>query len=1018
MRKYFFAVFCMCLLFPFALTFAACSTGSSKSDSEITNYTVSIGESGSFAGYDLNKTGNLTFVTEDQYNEVTSHISHIKDFVVVASYADGTTKKISSWSVQRDPDSYDLRFILNGEEIAIIHVMIGSYSVTIADGSGLDKYYQDNKFVFSSQSEYDSIYEMMRENNFNLTCLLGGETTTIPASEFKMQRSHNSLDLEFYINYVMVCTIPVEIQAPVVVDETVKLECEFGGISPTSEAQNIFVLDKELRYTGDTINPLGSITIKETPTSQAEFLNVWLEDNNGKLKITNLDGGEQVARTEANNYSLGEYDVNEFLITPDTNCTWGDGSTDPIHIQWVIKRQILSTPRWSYSEPLTFAIESNNGSLVAKSQCPEVDYFDNENFFTPIQPQQYAGTYSGEISILDSFKSNYCLLIDGEEEERDSIDLGSWEIKPMVLDVANVEFSSPENVNVTYNENQIPLYTYTGGEIKPSVNVAKYPSLFNIPQNGFYDVSSAPYSFVVGFNLSNNLDDVVLVKLDTQTQVAYARNYVWSNGSPIKVADAELCEDGFGFISNESWTYQFYIVKADSILPSDFDANLVEFTSIEYNGQDSFTLNLTQDEVDSSFTNATVDYLNGKSMFAGDFSVGNDNTVSLTIGENDITLYWYAGTKANFNPAKIFTKITLTPMTIILLDNALPITDKKDGTARIESIGSIEAKNGYGINDKIASEILAGFSYAYYYRLNEDEEDEDEDEEWQVARDFGDAGQYKTVATFNQNKSNYFTLKKPDSNESITEFELSWTVAPQELTLNATWKLQHTQPAEEPVIDTFSYLNYFEKELGQYETLEHVCEVSLRDSNSEDVELASLFNTPTKKTFKLVGDKWEETTQRTAGVYKTELTYTFKNEVKSTNYLVNRGTLGRDKIVISTEWEIYPNQISFQTINPEQPNFIGFNYSENPEFVYEDSNYYPIASAPEYVNIYYSVVSGDYDNIPNEVGEYEIEASFTLKNLFGVDATTVIVDDSVGSEGKNWNYTTTISYSIVESQAK
>ncbi len=129
MNKHFFAMLTMCLAIPLALLFTACNDSrNNNSEATITDYSVTINEGGAFAQYDLNKTGELTFEDVNQYDTAVKKISSINDFIVLAAYSDGSTKKLTNWRVQKASDSYDLNIIHNNQVIATIHVVIQNSS--------------------------------------------------------------------------------------------------------------------------------------------------------------------------------------------------------------------------------------------------------------------------------------------------------------------------------------------------------------------------------------------------------------------------------------------------------------------------------------------------------------------------------------------------------------------------------------------------------------------------------------------------------------------------------------------------------------------------------------------------------------------------------------------------------------------------------------------------------------------------------------------------------------------------
>ena len=624
MKKHFLATFCLSLILPMALLFAACSQSDSSGNSEatVTGYTVAIGENGVFAAYNQNNI--LEFSSEDEYLSVISNISKSNDILVTALYSDGTSKRITNWRVQQVVGGYDLNILYN-------NVIIGTIVVSIND---------------------------------------------IPQDE--------------------VVALP---------------EFVFGGITG---ADNEYVLAPEqtIRYTGAYIDPLEYVTIREASSNNSVSLREWLTINAGlrvRAAENVIDNDDtNVTRKDAN--SIGgqdEYSQYYFLIEPATGFTWADGTNYAMTVGWTIERAILTaTVDSTYSAMNTKEYVYNGnpqGPTVTISGLKGNDTTDDVVIMFDQQTNvaydsNGIATYPGVVSLKGDC-SNYIFMENDEEVTSLAF---PFKIVPASLNVSSVVFSVPQGVAVTYNEDQIPQYTYTGNEIKPDVNVENN-ELFSVQQNGAIDVNvnDEPYSFTVSLNLIGDSDvyKVATTSIENYTHIAFARNYVWSSGESIDVW--YVCQNSDGsenWTSCASWTYQYFIVKADSTLPSNFQASDAALKAVEYNGNSSFTLNVTNSNY-SLFTSHST--LNSYDMFANGahFKVsGADDfgAIELTIGSNDITLLWYAGSEDNYNPVEINTTVTLTPKTIIIPDGEMNFSDNKDGTDQIDSTGNItDANNNY-----------------------------------------------------------------------------------------------------------------------------------------------------------------------------------------------------------------------------------------------------------------------------------------------------------------------------------
>ena len=542
-----------------------------------------------------------------------------------------------------------------------------------------------------------------------------------------------------------------------------------------------------------------------------------------------------------------------------------------------------------------------------------------------------AGKHSWHLEVNDG--NNYAFL-NGEQQETNYLDY-AWEITPKKLTVNDV----------LINDNS-HRYTYTGEEIKPTLNIDADCPVFSINYGNNGEVSDTAYNVTISVNTS------------------VLNNFVWANGNKIDI--------------NYSKNLEFYIDKAQVVAPNGFNENLIKFNSQAYSasGNKLNDFNLTNDSSSSSFTTGTLSALNEWQMFDNSTGAGfewKDDTQSLTVGENEVTLYWYSSRignyQNNYSPLEITVNVEITKAKAIVN----PDWSQNTATNR----WTIQSLNNDDVNA-----VVKNITYKTYYSETEYSTET-------VAENLTDAGYYTTIATLPKN-ANYEYLD--ENGEAITTLSKQWSIAKTNIDLGyitTAWSLSDGTNSSSQ-LDSYYYEN------GGVAVSKNVT----FDTSTLNQDAKNIFDVRVSH-YNLQSESWVKVENCTGvGVYKSVATFTFKDGYKAKNYVVvNDGYYNTDDgIQISVKWAIYPNTYNLTTTDATSENYVGWPTDVKKEFVYNRENQQPEAIVPD--GLYISYEWSNIDNIGStdnrgrsDIGTYRIYANLAVQTgLLGSNNVTVTVD--------------------------
>ncbi len=738
----------------------------------------------------------------------------------------------------------------------------------------------------------------------------------------------NYYNIYFSMNSQQFATIRVNVK---------KLNEELPTLTGLRKDGDVYYLEQELRYNGEEQSAIDYIGTSENGVTLKSLI------DEGKVTV---DQTSNFCATEANVFDNNEYAYYICSIKAKDGYVWKDNGTEisEIVIKWQIKRKILETPTITSGVEFEYAYQIDSGNLEGVERGLTFDYKGNESLINDNNTKlSNAGKHSWRLEVNDG--NNYAFL--NGEQEANYLNY-AWEITPKKLNVNDVLINDNSHlVGTKYR------YTYTGEEIKPTLNIDADCPVFSINYGNYGEVSDAAYNVTISVNTN--------VFSDSDTSVL--NNFVWANGNKIDI--------------NYSKNLEFYIDKAQVVAPNGFDEILIKFNSQPYSayGNTLNDFNLTNDSSYSSFTTETLNALNELQMFDSSTGAGFewiDNTQSLNVGKNEATLYWYSSKigsyQNNYSPLEITVNVEITKA------KAIVNPDWSQNTATNE--WSIQSLNNDNLND-----VLGNITYKTYYS-------ETGYSTSAVAENLTDAGYYTTIATLPENANYEYYLD--ENGEAITTLSKQWSIDKTNIELGyntAAWGLSAGT-------NTSSQLDSYYYENGGVTVSKNVT----FDSSTLSQDAQNMFNVSVSH-YNLQSKVWVKVENcAEVGVYKSVATFTFKDGYKAKNYVVNDGYYNTDDgIQISVDWAIYPNTYTLTTTDATSENYVGWPTGVKKAFAYNGKNQQPEAIVPDGLYISY-----DWSNIDNigstdnrgrsDIGTYRIYANLAVHGLLGSDNVIVTVD--------------------------
>lgn len=737
----------------------------------------------------------------------------------------------------------------------------------------------------------------------------------------------NYYNIYFSMNSQQFATIRVNVK---------KLNEELPTLTGLRKDGDVYYLEQELRYNGEEQSAIDYIGTSENGVTLKSLI--------GEGKVT-VDQTSNSCATEANVFDNNEYAYYICSIKANDGYVWKDNGTEisEIVIKWQIKRKILETPTVTSGVEFEYAYQIDSGNLEGVERGLTFDYKGNESLINDNNIKlSDAGKHNWRLEVNDG--NNYAFL--NGEQEANYLNY-AWEITPKKLNVNDVLIN--DNSHLVGTEYR---YTYTGEEIKPTLNIAADCPVFSINYGNSVEVSDTAYNVTISVNTN----------LFSDSDTSVLNNFVWANGNKIDI--------------NYSKNLEFYICKAQVVAPNGFDKNLIKFNSQAYSayGNTLNDFNLTNDSIYSSFTTETLNALNEWQMFNNSTVAGfewKDNTQSLNVGKNEATLYWYSSKigsyQNNYLPLEITVNVEITKAKAIINP------DWSQNTTTNE--WSIQSLNNDNLNDVV-------ITYKTYYS-------ETGYSTSAKAENLTDAGYYTTTATLPENANYEYYLD--ENGEAITTLSKQWSIAKTNIDLGyntAAWSLSDGTNTS-PQLDSYYYEN------GGVAVSKNVT----FDSSTLSQDAQNIFNVSVSH-YNLQSKVWVKVENcAEVGVYKSVATFTFKDGYKAKNYVVNDGYYNTDDgIQISVDWAIYPNTYTLTTTDATSENYVGWPIDVQTAFVYNGENQQPKAIVPD--GLYISYEWSNIDNIGStdnrgrsDIGAYRIYANLAVQTgLLGSNNVTVTVD--------------------------
>lgn len=356
-----------------------------------------------------------------------------------------------------------------------------------------------------------------------------------------------------------------------------------------------------------------------------------------------------------------------------------------------------------------------------------------------------------------------------------------------------------------------------------------------------------------------------------------------------------------------------------------------------------------------------------------------NESVSLNMGDNDVTLYWYSSSygdyHTNYKPLEIPVKVEVVKAKAILNDIAWSEENK------VTSLTYASDYNGY-INT-----LITNINYTIYY-------DESNYSTTTEAENLTDAGYYTVVATLPENDYYLYYLK--ENGDAITTISKQWEIEKTALDLGY---YQYNAWSMKAGTKVTSQLDSYYYEEGESAVAKNVTfDITSLNENAQNLLDVSV------KHYYLQGEEWEAITNCSAvGQYRSVATLTFKEKegYKASNYIVNDGLYDTaNGIELAVEWNIYPNIYELVTDDVSSANYLGWPENVQTAFVYNGTYQQPELIVPAGLLVYYSwqhvdsnglVVDNSYGE--RDIGEYQLSAKLAINiNLLGYDKVAVEID--------------------------
>ena len=810
-----------------------------------------------------------------------------------------------------------------------------SVSVSISQSSQYYNFY-DGQYLNLQQEERN-----FTKDDFIVT-IYYSDTSQENTTDYSFTVDEGLTSLDENTNFYNINFFRKDQRFATITCKVVKPDEELPTLTGLRKDGDVYYLNQELRYNGEEQSAIDYISTSESGITLRTLI------TEGKVTY-NVDGGT-VSATTANVFYDDEYSYNTFILSANDGYTWKDNGTEikDITIKWQIKRQILETPTVTSDVEFEYAYQINSGNLEGVERGLTFDYKGNEELINDNGTKlSYAGEHSWRLELYDS--DNYAFL-DGEQETN-YLDY-AWKITPKKLNVNDVLIDDATHlVETEYH------YTYTGEEIKPTLNIDADCPVFYINYANSGEASDNAYNVEVSVN--SNLFFIP----DGESSVL--NNFVWANGDKIDI--------------NYRKSLEFYIDKAQVVAPNGFKESSIEFNSQEYDpyGNTLYNFYLTNDSSYSSFTTETLSALNDLGMF--DYTAGfewADENQSLNVGANEAVLYWFSSKVGNYKDNYIPLEITVN----------VEITKAK---AKVEAIWSQNSDTNkwtiQSLENEYVNNVIENITYKTYYSETEYSTSKE-------AENLTDAGYYTTIATLPENANYEYYLD--ENGEAITTLSKQWSIDKTNIDLGYNvynaWSLSDGT-------NTSSQLDsYYYKNDGVA-----VSKNVTFDSSTLSSDAQSMFDVSVSH-YVLESEGWVEVTNCTdVGVYKSVATFTFKEGYKAKNYVVNGGYYNTDAgIQISKDWSIYPNTYTLTTTDATSENYVGWPTDVQTAFVYNGEYQQPEAIVPDGLVISYHWSNADNiyssDNRGrSDIGTYIIHAYLKVQTgLLGFDKVKVVVDET------------------------
>ena len=256
----------------------------------------------------------------------------------------------------------------------------------------------------------------------------------------------NYYNIYFSMNSQQFATIMVKVE---------KLNEELPTLTGLRKDGDVYYLEQELRYNGKEQSAIDYIGTSENGVKLKSLI------DEGKATV---DQTNNPCATEANVFDNNEYGYYTCSIKANDRYAWKDNGTEisEIVIKWQIKRKILETPTVTSGVEFEYAYQIDSGNLKGVERGLTFDYKGNESLINDNNIKlSNAGKHSWRLEVNDG--NNYAFL--NGEQETNYLNY-AWEITPKKLNVSDVLINDNSHlVGTKYR------YTYTGEEIKPTLNI-------------------------------------------------------------------------------------------------------------------------------------------------------------------------------------------------------------------------------------------------------------------------------------------------------------------------------------------------------------------------------------------------------------------------------------------------------------------------------------------------------------------------------------------------------------------